>query len=98
MKIDWTKAFYVLYDLINAGENRQAPHYFSGVRFLRLLNKVDYTIPRDYMAYMESRKEKGLRTNREVYYKELLDSLSLEKRKEAYLAFIAELENAQMIA
>jgi hypothetical protein len=44
------------------------------------------------MVYMDSRKEKGISTTREIYFEELLNSLSVEKRKEAYLSIIAELE------
>jgi len=92
MAINWNEAFNRLFEIINAGENRQAPHYYGGTRFLRSLNKVDYSIPKNYMAYMETRREKGLSTTRETYYEELLNSLSPEKRKEAYLSIINELE------
>jgi hypothetical protein len=92
IEVDWTEAFNRLFDIINAEEDRQAPHYFSGTRFLKTLNKVDYSVPRNYMAFMESRREKGLSTTRETYYEELLNKLNPEKRKEAYLSFITELE------
>ena len=64
MGINWSEAFNRLFEIINAGGDRQAPHYYSGTRFLRALNKVDYSIPGNYMAYIESRREKGLSTTR----------------------------------
>ncbi len=92
MAINWNEAYNRLFEIIDADGNKQAPHYFSGTRFLKALSKIDYSIPKNYMAYMDARKAKGLNTTRSIYYEELINSLTPEKREEAYLSIIAELE------
>lgn len=93
MNINWQEAYNRLFEIINANDDRQAPEYFSGNRFLKVLSKIDYSIPKNYMAYMEERKKRGESTTRSIYYSDLLNSLSIEKRKEAYLAIISEIEH-----
>jgi hypothetical protein len=92
MEINWMEAYNRLFDIIHADGNQKAPQYYSGTKFLKILRKIDYSIPRNYMAYMDSRRKKDLSTSRVDYYKELLDSLTEPKRLEVYQKFISKLE------
>lgn len=92
MNVNWTEAYNRLFDIINAGGNRMAPEYFSGVRFLRVVSRVDHSVPRRYDPFIEERRNKGLSTTRIDYYEDVLNNLNPEIRINAYKAIIAEVE------
>jgi hypothetical protein len=91
--INWQEAFNRLFEIINTKNgNENAPYYIDGSSFIKLISVVDYSLPRQYSAYIQSRRDSAQSTSRHIWYKELLDSLPEDKRREAYLKIIETIE------
>ncbi|WP_126247844.1 hypothetical protein [Chitinophaga rhizosphaerae] len=91
MAIHWEEAYYRLFDIIEAGGNREAPEYFSGPRFINTLKGISYNFPQNYTKYIQMRSNKKLPTSRKVYYQEILEGVPQQERVAAYKAIFREL-------
>ena len=80
---DWEKAYNKLWHQI--GPQESAPYYISGPKFYKIVSEFDETLQPSYALYIQNRNNRDLPTSRVVYYKELLDNLSEEKRYEVYV-------------
>lgn len=93
MNINWEEAFNRLFEIINTKiGNDEAPYYLKGSEFLKIIQTVDYGLPRNYTAFMKQLKDSGKSQSRKDWYKDLLNSLKEDKRKEAYFNLIESIE------
>ena len=69
-----------------------APYYLTGPQFIDTIKSVDYGLPRNYSSYMAHLKGADKSQSRVEWNKGLLDGLSAEKRREAYVKLIAAIE------
>jgi hypothetical protein len=80
---DWDKAFYKLWKII--GPQDTATHYMGGSKFYKLIMELCDDIPPSYNGFIEQRRKDDLSTSRVDYYKDLINHLDEEKRKELYV-------------
>ena len=93
MPINWDKAFNRFFEIINAKiDKKNAPYYLTGPQFIEAIKGVDYGLPRNYTAYVNKLKAEGKSQSRQDWNKTLLYSLSVKKRKEAYVCLINEID------
>ena len=80
---NWDKAYLKLWKTI--GPQDSAIHYVGGSQFYKLILELADDIPPSYSQYIEERRQKELSTSRVDYYKDLINHLDDEKRKEFYV-------------
>jgi hypothetical protein len=80
---NWDKAYLKLWKTI--GPQDTATHYVGGSQFYKLVLELADDIPPSYSQFIEERRQKELSTSRVDYYKDLLNHLDEEKRKEFYV-------------
>lgn len=90
MPINWEEAFNRLFEIMDT--KKEDVNLLTGPQFINAIKSVDYALPRSYSSYMAQLKAADKSQSRADWNKALLDSLSPEKRKEAYIKLIAELE------
>lgn len=90
---NWDKAYLKLWKTI--GPDGLAIHYVGGPQFYKLILKLVDDIPPSYSQYIDERKQKGLSTSRIDYYKDLINHLDVEKRKEFYVIMQLFLEEGK---
>lgn len=80
---NWDKAYFKLWKII--GPQDTAIHYVGGSKFYKLIMDLCDDIPPSYSQYIADRREKDLSTSRVDYYKDLINHLEEDKRKEFYV-------------
>lgn len=80
---NWDKAYFKLWKII--GPQDSAIHYVGGSKFYKLIMDLCDDIPPSYSQYIADRKEKELSTSRVDYYKDLINHLEEDKRKQFYV-------------
>lgn len=83
LETNWDKAYLKLWKTI--GPQDSAIHYVGGSQFYKLILELADNIPPSYSQYIEERRKKELSTSRVDYYKDLINHLDEEKRKEFYV-------------
>lgn len=87
---NWDLAYNRLWKVI--GPQDSAFLYLSGGDFYKLVNDLCDDIPPTYSLYINERREKNQSTNRSVYYKDLIDHLSEDKKLELYVKIQIEID------
>ncbi len=88
-EFNWIKKYNELFNFINKQDSKE---YFSGSRFLKVIQEFDSSFP-DYNQYIEYRRAKGLKTSRKNYFFDIL-SIFQEDIKNKIIERIYEVANA----
>lgn len=88
---NWDKAYLKLWKTI--GPQDTATHYVGGSQFYKLIIELAEDLPPKYSQFIDERRQKELSTSRADYYKDLLNHLDEEKRKEFYVRMQLFLED-----
>ncbi len=80
---NWDKAYFKLWKII--GPQDTAIHYVGGSKFYKLIMDLCDDIPPSYSQYIADRREKDLSTSRVDYFKDLINHLEEDKRKDFYV-------------
>jgi hypothetical protein len=78
MDINWIKSFNELFKKIN---NQGTPSYFSGPRFISIIQEFDPSFLQ-YNQYIEYRREKGLSTSRKDFFFDILSKFNDDSKVE----------------
>lgn len=87
MEANWIKEFNDLFKKIN---NQETPSYFSGPRFICIIQEFDSTFLQ-YNQYIDYRKSNGLSTSRKDYFFDILSKFEPKTRKEIFARIQAEI-------
>jgi hypothetical protein len=88
---DWDKAYFKLWKII--GPQDSAIHYVGGSIFYKLIMELCDDIPPSYSHYIEQRRNDVLSTSRVDYYKDLINHLDEDNRKQFYINIQLLIEN-----
>lgn len=90
MNKNWDNIYQLLFEKISV---KNSPNYFSGPRFIKLVNKVDNCFP-SFKEYIKERKSNKLSISRQVYFKDILTNFDIQSRNETLLRIINELNGS----
>lgn len=90
-KIDWESEFNKLWNFI--GPIDTAIYYMKGSQFYKFILDLCDGIPPTYNLYIEQRRKNNLLTSRSIYYKDLIDLLNDEKKRELFINIQLFMEN-----
>jgi hypothetical protein len=94
MELNWVREYNRVFEAINKKDSHT---YFSGVRFINLIQEFDPTFA-DYYDYISYRQEKGLNTSRKNYYYDILMMFKEDIRKQIFKRIWEEVDNSEKIA
>lgn len=90
MDTNWIKKFNELFNKIN---EQGKPSYFSGPRFISIIQEFDPTFL-SYNQYIEYRKEKGLSTSRKDFFFDILSKFDEKTKSEIISRINSEIDQS----
>ena len=89
--MNWKKVFNRIYTLINP-DDQSASTYFSGPRFVSIVQEIDQDFS-SYSNYIEERRKKNLSTSRKDFFRDVYNEFSPAQKSELIQRICNELES-----